>query len=159
MFRVGAGRHFLKLEVKLYNRDFFLPLFPRPHYKYSWHLITFGGDTEGDCSNPGGQVAGALLPELTPPYPVHKSQWIYLHRFKVQWLISATPALGTSYRWAGARRERRAGGSDFPAKPSQVPEPGPWVMLTNTEQRLTSRGTSICLVCHEMASAHAETLM
>lgn len=32
-------------------------------------------------------------------------------------------------------------------------------MLTNVEQRLTSRGTSIWLVCHEMASAHAETLM
>lgn len=44
MFRMGAGRHFLKLEVKLYNRDFFLPLFPRPHYKYSWHLITIAGN-------------------------------------------------------------------------------------------------------------------
>lgn len=77
MFRMGAGRHFLKLEVKLYNRDFFLPLFPRPHYKYSWHLITIAGNAESDCSNPGGQVAGSLLPELTPPHPVHNSQWIY----------------------------------------------------------------------------------
>lgn len=74
MFRVGAGRHFLKLEVKLYNRDFFSSSLSQTSHKYSWHLITFGGDTEGDCSNPSGQVAGALLPELTPPHSVHKSQ-------------------------------------------------------------------------------------
>lgn len=56
-------------------------------------------------SKSGGQVARALLPELTPPHPVHKFQWIYLHRFKMQWLISATPAL----EWAPPTDEQGQG--------------------------------------------------
>lgn len=126
---VRGRLYFREIGSKLYNRDFFfLPLLPRPHYTYSQQLITFGGGAESDCPNQVDKwqehccLNSTLHIQCTNP-----SGFI---RTGLRCSDSFQPLLlwnGTSYRWAGARRERRAGSNDFPAKPSQVPEPRPWV--------------------------------
>lgn len=102
--------------------------------------MKFDGDAERDGSNPDGRAWGALLPELTPPHPMHRSCRISLQQFQeshatlqravaeklaVPHFSHSCSGMATSYRGAEASREKKRGGSDFPAKPPQAPKPRP----------------------------------